>query len=80
MPFFLFQWNAEIEQHLAEHGVTIEEFEEVVCDSDFVTISRSTGRPIAFGNTSTGKYLACVYELVDETTVIPITAFEPEDE
>jgi site-specific DNA recombinase len=69
MPFFLFQWDGENEAHLAEHGVTRDEFAEVVCDPDHVETSRTSGRPIAFGYTSTGKYLACVYELLDETTV-----------
>ena len=79
MPFFLFQWDGENEAHLAEHGVTRDEFAEVVCDPDHVETSRTSGRPIAFGYTSTGKYLACVYELLDETTVYAITAFEPEE-
>jgi hypothetical protein len=60
--------------------VTPEEFVEVVCDPDRVGKSRSSGRPIAFGPTSTGRYLACVYELLDESTVYPITAYDAEDE
>ena len=54
MPWYLFQWDPETEEHLAEHGVTSEEFEEVVCNPDAVGESRSTGRPIAFGYTCTG--------------------------
>jgi uncharacterized DUF497 family protein len=79
MPFYLFVWDGENDEHLAEHGVTPEEFAEVVCQPDRVETSRSSGRPIAFGPTTTGKYLACVYELLDETTVYAITAFEPEE-
>ena len=79
MPFYLFIWSDQIEEHLAAHGVTPDEFEEVVCDPEEVAQSRSFGRPIAFGETSTGKYLACVYELLDETTVLPVTAYEVED-
>jgi uncharacterized DUF497 family protein len=79
MPFYLFVWDGENEEHLAEHGVTPEEFAEVVCNPDRVETSESSGRPIAFGPTSTGKYLACVYEQFDETTVYPITAYEPEE-
>lgn len=79
MPFFLFIWNDEVEEHLAEHGITPDEFEEVVCDPDEVARSRSSGRPIAFGEASTGKYLACVYDLVDDSTVIPVTAYEVEN-
>lgn len=80
MPFYLFVWNDELEEHLAEHGVSPDEFEEVVCDPDYVTRSRSSGHPLAFGETASGKYLACIYELLDDTTVLPVTAYEPEDD
>lgn len=80
MPFYVFVWDDENEEHLAEHGVTPEEFAEVVCNPDRTETSNTSGRPIAFGPTSTGKYLACVYEQLDETTVYAITAFEPEEE
>jgi uncharacterized DUF497 family protein len=79
VPFYCFIWNDQLEEHLAGHGVTLDEFEEVVCDPDEVDRSRSSGRPIAFGETSTGKYLVCVYELLDDTTVLPVTAYEVED-
>ena len=77
MPFYLFLWSPEIEAHLEEHGVTPDEFEEVVCNPDRTETSRQSGRPIAFGETSTGKYLCCVYEFLDDTTVLPVTAYEP---
>ena len=80
MPLYFFQWTKESEAHLAEHGVTPDEFEEVVGNPDWVQTSRPTGRPIAFGETSTGKYMACVFELLDEVTVLPITAYEPDEE
>jgi uncharacterized DUF497 family protein len=79
VPFYFFVWNAQIEEHLAQHGVAPGEFEAVVCDPDEVDQSRSSKRVIAFGETTTGKYLVCVYELVDGTTVLPITAYEVED-
>jgi uncharacterized DUF497 family protein len=79
VPVFLFVWNDQIEEHVAEHGVTPDEFEEVVCEPDEVDQSRSSGRAIAFGETSSGRYLACVYEFLDETTVLPVTAYEVED-
>jgi uncharacterized DUF497 family protein len=79
MPFYLFVWDGENEEHLSEHGVTVDEFVEVVCDPHRVEASRSSGRWIAFGYTSTSKYLACVYEMFDETTVYALTAFEPEE-
>ena len=77
MPYFLFLWNDEIEQHLDLHGVTPDEFEAVVCDPESVDTSRSSGREIAFGEVN-GRFLACVYEMLDETTVLPVTAYEVE--
>jgi hypothetical protein len=41
--------------------------------------SRTSGRPIAFGYTSDGRYICVVYEEVDEHTLYPVTAFEVED-
>jgi hypothetical protein len=79
MPFFFFIWSDERIAHLAANGVTPEEFEQVVCNPDERGISRSTGYPTAFGPTDEGKYLVCVFQLIDADTVAPITAFEPED-
>jgi hypothetical protein len=78
MPFYIFHWTDEAIQHIAEHGVTQDEFTEVVMDATNVQASRSTGLPIVFGTTSAGKRLACVFEWVDEfeMEVIPVTAFE----
>ena len=62
--------------HCAEHGVTKDEVEDVLQnarDSDF---SRSSGRPVVFGDTSTGRHLMIVYEEAEQGTVYPITAYE----
>ena len=71
MPLYFFIWDDDNERHIAEHGVTMDEFEEVVCDPVGAGESRTTGRPIAFGYTTSGKYLACVYEVVDESNRLP---------
>jgi uncharacterized DUF497 family protein len=65
-------------QHIAEHGITIEEVEDVLYGTEEVVASQSSGRPIAFGETSTGKYIAVVFEVVDEDplAVYPVTAYE----
>ena len=78
MPYYPSIWNDQIEGHLAQHGVTRDEFAEVVCDPDDVGQSRSSNRIIAFGETSTGKYLACVYAFLDAATLLPVTAYEVE--
>lgn len=75
MPFYFFIWDGENESHIAEHGITPDEFEAVVCDPEVTDISRSTGRPIAFAHVN-GRYIACVYALIDDSTVYPITVFE----
>ena len=66
-------------QHIAEHGITVEEVEEVLLDRDSEdTISRSSGRPITFGYTSSGRYLAVVWAHIDDDplTIYPITAYD----
>jgi uncharacterized DUF497 family protein len=50
-------------RHVAEHGITMEEVEEVlVNENNPVGESRLSGRPITFGETSTGKRIAVVWE------------------
>ncbi|SFI07443.1 hypothetical protein [Planctomicrobium piriforme] len=78
MPYFTFFWTPDNELHIAEHGVTTEEFEEVVMDPDEVTLSRTSGLPAAFGMTSSGKYLCCIYEEFNDLQIHPVTAFEVE--
>jgi uncharacterized DUF497 family protein len=82
MPYFTFFWNDHIEAHLADNDVTPEEFEEVVSSPDRIGDSDSSGRPMAFGYTTAGRFLVCVYEMIDEDEigVLPVTAFEPETE
>lgn len=66
-------------RHIAEHGITPEEAEEVVRDGyEAAVASRTSGRPMVFGWTSTGKYLAVTFEIVDADApqVYVITAFE----
>ncbi len=62
--------------HCAQHGVTKEEVEEVFLNALDVDISRSTGRPVVFGETKTGRHLMVVFEAIDKNTVYPITAFD----
>ncbi len=58
-------------QHCAEHGVTKEEVEEVFQNATDADISRSSGRPVAFGDTSTGRHLMVVYEEIDARHRLP---------
>ena len=78
MPHVLFVWNDELIEYIGQHGVTPEEFEEVVLNAKTVRRSRSSGLPIVLGPTSTGKFLACVFEYTgrDQTEILPVTAYE----
>lgn len=63
---------------VVEHGISQEEVEDVLQEPTNDTVdSRSSGRPITFGWTSTGLYLAVVWEHVDDDprTVKPVTAY-----
>ena len=65
-------------RHIAEHGLAMEEVEEVLTGAVEVVASVSSGLPITFGWTSDGKYIAVVFEVVEESplAVWPITAYE----
>jgi hypothetical protein len=58
------------------HGVTREEVEEVLLD-DESEIEVNSGRPTAFGWTSSGERIAVVFEEVSEDPrlIYPITAY-----
>ena len=79
MPYYFFIWTPEIIAHLAEHDVTPDEFEEVVTQPDFEERSRSTGNPVVFGCTSTGRSLCCVFKRFDVDTIEPVTAYDVGD-
>ena len=76
MPYYFYVWTPEIVEHLAEHDVTPAEFEEVVDKPESPDVSRSSGNPVAFGYTSGGRYLCCVYQHIDQDLIEPITAYE----
>ncbi|MBI3462623.1 MAG: hypothetical protein HY000_06115 [Planctomycetes bacterium] len=60
------------------HGVTRGEVEEVLRDEESeIEVSRSSGRPTAFGWTSSGERIAVVLEELSEDPkiVYPITAY-----
>ena len=67
-------------QHVARNGVTKEEVEEVL-DSryqEYFMSREEPHNPITFGETTAGKYIAVLFEIVDAEmpTVRPITAYE----
>jgi hypothetical protein len=64
--------------HIQEHEITQDEVAEILGQPLAEGVSRSSGRPIAFGLTNAGRSIAVVYEVVDENTVYPVTAYEVE--
>ena len=63
-------------QHCASHGVTKEEVEAVFRNVTDEDVSRSSSRPVVFGDTSAGRHLMVVYDEIDTKTVYPITAYD----
>jgi hypothetical protein len=60
------------------HGLTREEIDDVLYDPESeIEVSRSSGRPTAFGWTQSGERIAVVFEEMsaDPRIVYPISAF-----
>jgi hypothetical protein len=81
MAFLFILWDLDDEpdgnvQHCLEHNVMKDEVREVLQNPTSMDDSHSSGKPVAFGDTSTGRHLMVVYEEVDEDTAYPITAYE----
>jgi hypothetical protein len=76
MPYFDIIWTEEIVRHLAEHGISPQDFEDVVRNPASKGLSRSTGLPVVWGHTRHGRYIMAVYEQLDPLTVLPVTAYE----
>ena len=81
MPYHTIIWDLDDDpdgnvQHCAEHGVTMGEVEQVLQRASDADLSRSSGRPVVFGDTNTGRHLMVVYETIETDTVYPITAYE----
>jgi len=81
MPYSSIIWDLDDDpdgnvQHCAAHGVAKEEVEEVVQNAMDKDISRSSGRPVVFGDTRTGRHLMVVYDEIDNDTIYPVTAYE----
>ena len=55
MPYLWFVWDDESAGYVGEHGVLQEDFAQIVCDPDATDVSRTSGRPVAFGSTSDGR-------------------------
>jgi hypothetical protein len=68
-------WNGNIE-HIAQHELSQDDVQHVFDFPSGYGVSESSGEPIVFGYTPDGRYIACVYDAIDDSTAYPITAFE----
>ena len=81
MTFHAIIWDLDDDsggnvQHCAEHGVTKDEVEQAIENRIDEDVSRSSGRPVLFGETNGGRHLMIVYEEIDEDTIYPVTAYD----
>lgn len=77
-------WDMENEpegnvQHIAEHGLTELDVEDVLFGVHVLDTSDSSRRPIALGFNMAGEYICVVFEWVDDETVYPVTAYVLDD-
>ncbi len=78
----LWDWEDDPEgnvQHIAEHGITQDEVEEALANVLDEQASRSSERPMVFGETAAGRLLVVVYEiehLDGDGYLYPITAYD----
>lgn len=86
MPRFIsIHWDLEDDpegnvQHIAEHGISQDEVEDVLQDlGNRVEPSRSSGHPLVKGRTRTGRHIAVVFLRLDPVSAYPLTAFELDD-
>jgi uncharacterized DUF497 family protein len=72
-----FVWPQERKDHVAEHGVTPEEFEEVCFGRSLVRRGESEGEnPVYYilGQTEAGRYLACIVIRFPDGNAYPVSA------
>lgn len=83
MADFAIVWDDEDDpngnvQHIARHGLSPEEVEQVLRNPrNLTTVRQSSERPLTFGWTKSGKFIAVNWDLIgrDPRTVYPVTAY-----
>ena len=83
MPYFGFIWELIDDgnvAHIVQHGLTPEDLEPIVLNSEHLSLGRSSARPIAFGYTDDVRHVVVIHEQIDDCTVYPITAFEVDEQ
>ncbi len=81
MRYFQIIWDDDDDpdgnvQHIAQHGLTVEDVEHVLENPEDETTLRRSDRPCFFGYTPAGEYIIIIFEIADDDTIYPITAYE----
>ena len=81
MPFIRVIWDDPEDpegnvQHIAEHGLTMDEVDFVLANPSGEATSQTSGRPCCFGRTPSGEYIIVVYEKPDDVSFYPMTAYQ----
>lgn len=71
----VFHWSDEIVEHIAEHGITPEDVEDVFDSILWTEPSRRSGLPTVVG-LSAGRLIRCVYRRLSEIDIEIVTAYE----
>lgn len=76
MPYHEFLWTRRAVDKVMDNGLERAEVEFVVLNASGLPLeSRSSGRPMYMGLTMAGDLIAVVFEEVDATRIVIITAF-----
>jgi len=62
-------------EHIAEHGLDVEDVEEVLGNPTSEGVSESSGLPVVWGSTLEKVYIIVVFEQVDEDTIRVVSAY-----
>jgi uncharacterized DUF497 family protein len=81
MDFLRIIWDEPDDQngnvcHIAEHGLSVEDVEDVLMSPTSEGSSASSGRPCLWGYTAEGMHIIVVYERIDEVSIRVVTAYE----
>jgi uncharacterized DUF497 family protein len=63
-------------QHIALNNLSIGQVDYVLRTAKSAGFSRSSGRPMVWGHTPEGRYIAVVYQEVAEGTIRVVTAYD----
>ena len=81
MAYYEYLWSDENGgnvEHIAEHGLTPDDWEFVFENFEDEGISKTTCRPIRFGYTPDDRHIVVVFEWLDDEQilVLPMTAYD----